>query len=129
MRPTLLRTVAAALTFVSLATGAAAQSGPPAAAFQTIETRYATLGLHAGGGALWDYSAKGVDRRHAIAAPTFNLDGRDVRMNITAVSLFGAARDLPNGCREYSFVGDVAGDFAHAVGRLHHDHAVSRSRR
>jgi alpha-galactosidase len=110
MRPTLLRTVAAALTFVSLATGAAAQSGPPAAAFQTIETRYATLGLHAGGGALWDYSAKGVDRRHAIAAPTFNLDGRDVRMNITAVSLFGAARDLPNGCREYSFVGDVAGE-------------------
>ncbi len=108
MRSPLPRFAAAALAVVLLASGAAAQPGP--AALQQIETRYAIIGLHAGGAALWDYTAKGVGRRHAIAPPTFSLDGGDVTMNVTAMEPFGPARDLPNGCREYSYVGDVAGE-------------------
>jgi alpha-galactosidase len=105
MTPTLPWIAAAALALAPLSARAAAD----AVAAQVIETRLATVELHPGGAALWDYSARGVERRHAIAAPIFNLDGNDVTMSMAAVSAFGPTRDLPNGCREYSFVGDVIG--------------------
>jgi alpha-galactosidase len=83
----------------------AADAGP-----SLIENQYAIVQLHSGSTTLWDYSLKGVNRRHALAAPVFSVDGRDVMMNIEAVRPFGPDRQLPNGCREYSFVGDVPGE-------------------
>ena len=73
-----------------------------------VDTGVSTVTIHAGGAVLWDYSARGSDRRHDVAAPVFNIDGRDVTMGLKTVSPLGAPRELPNGCREYTFIGDVS---------------------
>ena len=97
---------------LALASGAAAAVGSSAATVDlaAVETRVATVTLHAGASVLWDYSAKGAGRRHEIAAPVFNLDGRDVTMGLRTVRSLGAPRELPNGCQEYAFMGEVAGE-------------------
>ena len=97
---------------LALASGAAAAVGSSAATVDlaAVETSVATVTLHAGASVLWDYSAKGAGRRHEIAAPVFNLDGRDVTMGLRTVRSLGAPRELPNGCQEYAFMGEVAGE-------------------
>jgi alpha-galactosidase len=96
----------------ALACGVAAAVGSNAETIDlpAFETRLATVTLHAGSSVLWDYSARDAGRRHDVAAPVFNLDGRDVTMGLKTVRSLGAPRDLPNGCREYAFVGDVYGE-------------------
>ena len=101
--PAFSRILAGALALV--ANLAVAAPDPPA-----IENSFASIGIHPGAGVLWDYSPKGVDRRHGIDAPVFNLDGRDVTLNVGAVKPSGTPRELSNGCREYAFVGDVPGE-------------------
>jgi alpha-galactosidase len=51
-----------------------------------------------------------LDRLHAVAAPVVSLDGRDVTLSIGAVTTFGVPTELPNGCRELAFTGDVPGE-------------------
>ncbi len=73
-----------------------------------IDTGVATVTIHAGSAVLWDYSSKGGNHRHDIAAPVFNIDGRDVTLGLKTVSPLGAPRELPNGCKEYMFIGEVS---------------------
>ena len=96
--------LAAGLAVAALASNAETLDLP------VVETRLATVTLHAGASVLWDYSARGVDRRHYVSAPVFNLDGRDVTMGLKTVRPLGAPRELPNGCIECTFVGDVYGE-------------------
>jgi len=110
MTPTLSMIVAGALTLVAHAAGAATEPRSQAAGPPAIESRFATIELHSGGAPLWDYSVRGIDRRHGVAAPTFNLDGRDVTLGIEAAKPLGKPIDLANGCREYAFTGDVPGE-------------------
>ena len=75
-----------------------------------IDTGVAAVTLHAGGAVLWDYSARGSDHRHDVAAPVFNIDGRDVTMALKTVGPQGGPRELPNGCKEYTFIGEVSNE-------------------
>ena len=78
MTSSLSRISAVALALAAQA-AVAADVGP-----QPIENRFATIHLHSGAKALWDYSLNGVDGRHAVAAPVVNVDGRDVTLSIEA---------------------------------------------
>jgi alpha-galactosidase len=51
-----------------------------------------------------------MDRRHDVAAPTVSVDGRDITLGLDAVRALGPPRQLPNGCSEYAFIGDVPGE-------------------
>lgn len=73
-----------------------------------IDTGVATVTIHGGRSVLWDYSSRGSNQHHDIAAPVFNIDGRDVAMELKSVSPLGVPKELLNGCREYTFVGQVA---------------------
>ena len=95
---------------LSGAASAAVDSNAEISDLSAVDTRFATVTLHAGTSVLWDYSARGVGRRHEIAAPVFSLDGSDVTMALKTVRPLGAPRDLPNGCREFTYVGDVSGE-------------------
>jgi alpha-galactosidase len=110
MTPAPSRIVAVALALMTSPAAVAAGNDPRAVDSGMIENRFATVELHSGVGDLWDYSVKGVDRRHGVSAPIFNVDGRDVRFSVEAVRPFAPDRDLPNGCREYAFIGDVLGE-------------------
>lgn len=102
--------MAGAFSLASGAAEAAVGSNAETIDLPAVETRLAKVTLHTGASVLWDYSARGVDRRHDVAAPVFNLDGRDVTMGLRTVRALGAPRELPNGCKEYAFVGDVSGE-------------------
>jgi alpha-galactosidase len=73
-------------------------------------TRCASVRLHPRSEVLWDYAVAGTDRPHGVAAPRLSLDGRDVTLALASVKALGAPADLANGCREYAFAGDVAGE-------------------
>ncbi len=101
---------AAALALVTHMAVAGAEPKSQAGEAPDVENRFAAIAIHSGSAVLWDYSAKGAGRRHGIAAPTFNLDGRDVTLSIDSLKAVGTSRELPNGCREYAFIGDVPGE-------------------
>jgi alpha-galactosidase len=79
-------------------------------ALPVVNTGLMAVTLHSGTPTLWDYTPKGTGRRRDVAAPVFSLDGRDVTMALGSVRPFGTPVDLPNGCREYAFCGDVSGE-------------------
>jgi alpha-galactosidase len=110
MTPTISRVFAGALVLITPIAAAATGAESRAADPPVIYTRFAAIGFPAGSPVLWVYSVEGIDRRHDIAAPTVNLDGRDVTLSVGAVKPLGAPRELPNGCREYAFIGDVVGE-------------------
>ncbi len=101
--------LASALALVAAAVCAAAGPNPPGDV-PVMENRFATVRLHSASVNLWDYTVKGSDRRHEVAGPTFNLDGRDVTMKVENVKPVGPPEELPNGCREYAWVGAVSGE-------------------
>jgi alpha-galactosidase len=105
MTPRISKILAVALALIEHAATAATDPGS-----QAVQTRFFTIGFHAGSSVLWNYTAGGADRRHDIGAPTFNVDGRDVTLAIGAVGPSGTPRELPNGCREYAYIGDVAAE-------------------
>ncbi|HXQ81933.1 MAG TPA: alpha-galactosidase [Opitutaceae bacterium] len=108
--PGISRIAAGALALIARFAAAASDLEPSAVEPPGIQTRFATIGFHAGSSDLWDYAAKGVGRRHGIAAPTISVDQRDVALSLVAVKPLGSPKELPNGCREYAFIGDVVGE-------------------
>ena len=110
MNSTAFRALARALTVSAGVAIAALGSYAEPADLPSIDVGVATVTVHAGGAFLWDYLAKGGGQRHGVAAPVFNIDGRDVTMATGSIRLLGAPIGLPNGCRETAFLGDVSGE-------------------
>lgn len=74
-----------------------------------FETDCAAITIRTGSDELWDYKAKGMDRRHVFGAPKVSLDGHDVTLALASAKSLGPPIGLANGSREYAFDGAVAG--------------------
>jgi alpha-galactosidase len=98
--------------FLCIVVGTAALGAPATLLAEDslgFETGVATVHILPGGGALWDYLPKGLERRHGMGAPRISLDGQDVTLALATAKALGPPVVLANGCREYSYAGEVQG--------------------
>lgn len=59
---------------------------------------------------LWRYRQAAMDHAYNIAAPTFEVDGKEVRAVLVAVAMVGGPVRLSNGCTEHAYEGVLADD-------------------
>ncbi len=81
------------------------------------------------GDALFDYVVTTSGRRHVIAAPVFEIDGKLFRPTTADLKPALPPRELPNGCVEHTFIADTTGGLTlHVIVRVAPDSPVLRFR-